>query len=268
MLEYKPRLIARIHACDQVATRIDRIARYDLMGKSEFDTGTGPSLKRMRNVAHESLEASADKDCGLVIINGPKSLVATHGPYAGLQLKVLVSRKTAEAFGESLWHTLKEISKGKYLCQATVNLDAAFSKYQNPRSFAAWHDIENDLFFSFSEAYLLLAKSILSQPIGDGGAGRSSSLKIDDLVTAVIPRPGLLNGYEVSTENWHVTSARVVALEDDIVEVLTPTGPEKIHWHMIINTQKTENKAPSKWSLSDFISSIIKLINAPKRIYK
>ena len=87
------------------------------------------------------------------------------------QLKVLVSRKTAEAFGESLWHTLKEISKGKYLCQATVNLDAAFSKYQNPRSFAAWHDIENDLFFSFSEAYLLLAKSILSQPIGDGGAG-------------------------------------------------------------------------------------------------
>lgn len=244
--EYRPYLLARINGdISPEAKRLAAISDYDYMGSSEFEFGSiGLSLSRLRLSALKfSRRSEADQE--LVIRSAPEgfNLTATNGAYAGMNLHALASVETFERYGDSLWQGVRDIIDGKRRCKEWTTLDHSFKKSEmsGDMHFEAWHDIDHQIFFSFSEAYLLVVKSFLSLSLETlNKSDFANYFRIGDTAQGVEPRLGLhrnkssSNYYHCSVEKWRVVEGKVAGVSDDHLTLKNHGKTYRIPWCLVL----------------------------------
>lgn len=242
MTQYRPYLIARVNATvDSEAKRLAAIADYDYMGSSEFEFGScGLSMSRMRLSALRGL-LQDDKSEALIIQTAPEKygLVANAGAYKGKNVHVLASAKTFELYGDSLWQRLRELADRKCRCKEWTAFDHSFRTEPDlfgDMRFDAWHDIDHQLFFSFSDPYLQAIRAMLSMSLDVlNKLDFAKFFSIGDMVQAVEPKAGFdKSKHNPSVENWRVVEGKVAGISDTHLTLKNHGKTYRIPWCLVL----------------------------------
>lgn len=238
MSEYKPYLIARISTVlSNGDARLATFLDYDYMGSSEFEFGAIPkSLARMRLVVADSLYADAKSD-GMEIRNFPQ-LTSSYGNYSGNTLHVLASTATFDKFGDSLLTALTKLSSGDRRCKERTEFDKCFltkAPLWESQGFDIWHDIDHDIFFTFSPAVLVAIRAHLNTPISvTDFSVMSTSFHIGDDIEGIFPKKGKIDErVRHSAENWQVVAGKVAGIFDDYVVIKKHGKSHHVPWYLV-----------------------------------
>lgn len=236
---YNPYLVARIEAVLRPeADRLGAITAYDYMGSAEFEFGAIPaSFAAMRIKMIESLNANGTT--GFEIVQAPESfnLVATHGHYAGKNVYALASTETFAKYGDSFWEALRKLADWECRCKEWTAFDHSFSKRSSEMHYAAWHDILNDIFFSFSVPYLMAIRALLSRDLMITNMNvLSNHVRMGDEIEIVYPMKGSATGYHPSVEKWKVIQGKIAGIHDDHVTVKSHGQTYRAPWALMLST--------------------------------
>jgi hypothetical protein len=174
--EYKPYLIHRVE-CHYEPDRkgVMALCSYDYMGSAEFEFGAvGKALAVTRDLL----------SCG-----GPM-VIAKVPLKTPVRVPVVVAGKETHTDYETIYALMGEYKLDVYDFPAFVDVvnrlvqekcDTKETCYFN-RNFAMWHDLENDIYFSYSEAWLRLVYSMLDRD-RDFATDIQTKLKVGDPIT-------------------------------------------------------------------------------------
>lgn len=232
---YRPYLIQRCDTdiLDSKQPRLKSLLNYDYMGSAEFEFGAIPgSLARMRIRIIEQ-----GKDAYVILPCGPQAAL---GPYVGKQLMALVSKEKAD---NEQW--LADFHAGvKNIIDETVRLKdwSGIPRHYKPERFGgnnycdAWHDIKNDVFFSFSYEVLALTAAMLFRDISIACASEMRQwFKGGQTVAFVNPRKGVTyTPVQQSAERWQLREGKIVSMDDDVVTIASKGDRFRVGWNMII----------------------------------
>lgn len=238
--EYNPFYIAPINGCLLPnKKRLGAFVSYECLGNSYFEGGTIPSsLARVRLIIAQSLLDSANGDTGMVIVQVPEPfadrLTAARGLYIGKKLSVLVSKSSLARFGDSLWSALVSLTDRSCHLEEPICLDAHFrpSRYMDG-FYDAWHDIKNDLFFSFSEEYLKAIQSALLRPFDIETPEMASYFASGSFITGIKPQEFKGNEYEAHAHCWREVEGRIVGMTENHVTLKSHGRTTRLPWFLV-----------------------------------
>lgn len=200
-MKYAPYLLQRIHArWNFNAGGMDEISTYDYMGSAEYEFGATPSsLIRIRGRMDQGVRYDI-----VPIYTAPKHGYVQGGDVLYALLPGFLLDNTANA--------VQGITDGI----AALIAEKAFCK-ESPRfhlDYAAWHDLENDYFFSPNVAYLQLIHSVLQRSYAYT-RHVDRQLRIGDVISLAT----VLNGKSIiSVAPMGIKEGKVTSiLEDSVV---------------------------------------------------
>lgn len=198
--KYQPYLLSRIKfRWIDNSGGIDELCRYDYMGAAEYEFGSVPtSLARMRKACAQDVMVIFELD------------VAPRGGWqqGADKLYALVAPSYVKALEKGAQSLADGIARvmGAGGCKMPPMFEY---------DFAAWHDIENDIFFTPSETFAQLLHSVLNRN-SDFSTTVDQELRIGDQLKVAT----VLNGKTVtSVKNMGEKEGTVAAILSDIVTV-------------------------------------------------
>lgn len=198
--KYQPYLLSRIAVSwSEKNNGLGSICKYDYMGAAEYEFGAVPnSLSRMRAICAEDLmviyELNVAPRKGW--IQGADKLYALAAP----------------SFVQSLERGAQSLTDG---IARVMNAGGCKAAPMLEYDFAAWHDLENDVFFTPNESFAQLLYSVLSRA-HDYTHTVDKELRIGDRVSVAT----VLNGKTInSVKTMGTQEGKVAAILDDTLTV-------------------------------------------------
>lgn len=235
---YKPYLIHRVECRYDPEHRkgIFVLCDYDYMGSAEFEFG---AVRRAHAATRDMLSCGVDMMLVKVPLARPVDVRIT-----GSDGAIMVQYDAVYALTGSHKTDVYEFEQFAATVNQMVHDKADTKEWCNfNRNYAMWHDLENDVYFSFNEAWLRLVYSMLSRP-DDFVETVQNKLSVGDEITIA----KVLNGKALhSVTHMETVTGKVVGILETCVVVKRHGKKYRMPFEYIIDKHASEISVVEKW---------------------